>query len=334
MKKIRQLLIAVIVMCAFCAPKQIANAKENCPQIIMGKIYSGTISSKNICDTYTLQVAETGTVFFDMNVSDAVSVYIYDENGNKLEPWFFCGYGDEPFNIMVDAGTYYIDVDQYARGNVKYRFECSFSSADETFSYNNNFISELKNVSSVPYETKINGQMSMNEVYDYYKIQSPKKGKLQLEFTNNLGQLQLSIVDSNGCKLIEDYTYNGKQYMYDVNVNKGTYYLKLERCFNKVGKYSFKVMHSKDSINAFNLSKVSSKSFKIVAPKTGGTSGYQVKYKQNGKKWKIKTVKGSKLKKTIGKLKRKRTYKVKIRTYYTYNKKNIYSDWSRTKKYL
>lgn len=156
MKKWNKLITLIIVICAFCCiPKQIANAKESYPQISMGKVYTGTITNKNVNDRYILKVAKTGTVYFDMNVSDAVTVCIYDKNGNKLNPEFFCGYGDEPFNIQVDAGTYYIDVDQYAYGKVKYRFECSFSSAGETFGYNNNFISDLKSVSSIPYETKI-----------------------------------------------------------------------------------------------------------------------------------------------------------------------------------
>lgn len=333
MRKISKLLITLAVVCAcYCATNQTVNAKENYPQISMGKVYSGTINNKNVCDTYTLQVAETGTVFFDMNVTDAIDVYVYDSNGNILEPGFHCGYGDEPFDIQIDAGYYYVDVEQYAYGDTYYRFECSFSSAKETFGYSNDFMSELKSVSAVPFETKINGQMSMSESYDYYKIQSPKKGVLNLEFTNNLGQLEVSIVDSNGNRVIEHFTYSGNKYMYDANVNRGTYYLKLRRCFNFLGKYSFKLTHNKESLNVFKLLKVSSKSFKIVAPKTGGTSGYQIKYKQDGKKWKTITVKKSSLKKTFGKLKKKKTYRVKIRTYFTYKGKNIYSDWSRTKK--
>ena len=96
--------------------------------------------------------------------------------------------------------------------------------------------------------------------------------------------------------------------------------------------YSFKVTHTKDSLSAFKLTKISSKAFRISASNTGGTSGYQVKYKQDGKNWKTLTVKASKLKKTIKKLKKKKTYRAKIRTYYTYKGKHIFSDWSRSKK--
>ena len=332
MKKSGKLLILIIMMCTFyCMSNHIVNAKEY-PQISMGKVYSGKISDKNVCDTYIVKVEQTGTVYFDMNVSDALDVYISDKNGNKLEPTFHCGYGDEPFNISVNKGTYYIDVVRYAYGDIKYRFECSFSPAYETFGYSNNFKSDLKSVSSVPYETKINGQMSMDETYDYYKIYSPKKGTLQLDFTNNIDQLLVSVVDSNNNSIIEHYTYSGKKYSYDIEVGKGTYYLKLIRCFNDLGTYSFKLGHSKESLNVFKLFKISSKSFKIVVSKTGGTTGYQIKYKQDGKKWRIKTIKSTKLNNTIRKLKKKKTYRVKIRTYYTYKGKNIYSDWSRSKK--
>ena len=344
MKKWNKLITLIIVICAFCCiPKQIANAKESYSQISMGKVYTGTITNKNVNDRYILKVAKTGTVYFDMNVSDAVTVCIYDKNGNKLNPEFFCGYGNEPFNIQVDAGTYYIDIDQYAYGKVKYRFECSFSSAGETFGYNNNFISDLKSVSSIPYETKIKGQISMDENYDYYKVYSPKKGRLELEFSNNVGQLIVSVTNSHNNLMNiregndyagwqEHYTYEGNKYYYYANVNKGIYYLRLEKCGDNCGTYSFKVTHTKDSLSAFKLTKISSKAFRISASNTGGTSGYQVKYKQDGKNWKTVTVKSSKLKKTIKKLKKKKTYRAKIRTYYTYKGKHIFSDWSRSKK--
>lgn len=80
MKKLNKLLTLIIVICAFCCiPKQIANAKESYPQISMGKVYTGTITNKNVNDRYILKVAKTGTVYFDMNVSSAVSVCIYVE---------------------------------------------------------------------------------------------------------------------------------------------------------------------------------------------------------------------------------------------------------------
>ena len=44
------------------------------------------------------------------------------------------------------------------------------------------------------------------------------------------------------------------------------------------------------------------------------------------------TVKGKKLNKTLKKLKKNKTYQVKIRTYYTYGGKNLYSSWGKTKK--
>lgn len=65
MKKLNKLLTLIIVICAFCCiPKQIANAKESYPQISMGKVYTGTITNKNVNDRYILKVAKTGSVLY------------------------------------------------------------------------------------------------------------------------------------------------------------------------------------------------------------------------------------------------------------------------------
>ncbi len=81
--------------------------------------------------------------------------------------------------------------------------------------------------------------------------------------------------------------------------------------------------------------KASKKKIKVIWKKVSGVSGYQIQYslKKNMKKSKKKTVKGAKKTKvTIKKLKSKKKYYVRIRTYKVAGGKKIYSKWSKIKK--
>ncbi len=78
------------------------------------------------------------------------------------------------------------------------------------------------------------------------------------------------------------------------------------------------------------------KQIKVTWKKKANVTGYQVQYATNKKFTKNKktvTVKGAgKTSKTIKKLKSKKTYYVRVRTYKTVNGKKVYSKWSAVKK--
>ncbi len=80
--------------------------------------------------------------------------------------------------------------------------------------------------------------------------------------------------------------------------------------------------------------KAKKKSLKITWKRIKGVKGYQIKYslKKSFKKSKMITIKKPKVNsKTIKKLKRRKKYYIKIRTYILYSGKKIYSAWSKTK---
>lgn len=84
------------------------------------------------------------------------------------------------------------------------------------------------------------------------------------------------------------------------------------------------------------LKKIQSKkrSLKIVWKKTKKVNGYQIQYSTSRKFKKVKkiTIKNAKItSKTLKKLKAKKKYYVRIRTYIVVNGKKYYSDWSKTK---
>ena len=80
--------------------------------------------------------------------------------------------------------------------------------------------------------------------------------------------------------------------------------------------------------------KAAKKSLKITWKKTKNVSGYQIQYstsKKFKKAQKITIKKAKTTSKTIKKLKAKKKYYVRVRTYITVNGKKYYSDWSKAK---
>ena len=77
------------------------------------------------------------------------------------------------------------------------------------------------------------------------------------------------------------------------------------------------------------------KSFKVTWKKKTGVSGYQVQYATDKKfkknKKTVTTAKKNATSKTIKKLKSKKTYYVRVRTYKIVNGKKVYSSWSKVK---
>lgn len=299
----------------------------------IGKTYSGEINKNNISDEYILNLRESGRISFIINVDDAETLYVYDKNGNKLSPYFFFGYGQESATLNLKAGKYTLELHRYGYCDSSYTFTTKFTSAKETFAYKNEFISDVSSKSAIPYRTTVNCQLAMDETYDYYKINVPSQGNLTFNLSTNISQAEFSIVNGSGRKIDEFYGYsNERNYSKRYSLKKGTYYLKVERCASFLGTYSFKVFFSKDAIASFVAKKASKKSMIVTAKKAGAISGYQIKYRKSNGSWKTKNInKSNALKTTINKLSKGSKYKVKIRTYYTYKGKKLYSNWSKTK---
>lgn len=156
------------------------------------------------------------------------------------------------------------------------------------------------------------------------------------------------------------YTYNGKKQTPSVTVkdSKGKelkvntdYKVKLPSGRKSVGTYEVKITfkgskYSGSKTLSYTINPKSTKLSKVSAKKKGfeakwkkqstQTKGYQIQYSTDSKfKSGNKTVtvnKNSTTKKTISKLKAKKKYYVRIRTYKTVGKQKYYSDWSKSVK--
>ena len=156
------------------------------------------------------------------------------------------------------------------------------------------------------------------------------------------------------------YTYNGKKQTPSVTVKDSQgkelkvntdYKVKLPSGRKNVGTYEVKITfkgskYSGSKTLSYTINPKSTKLSKVSAKKKGfeakwekqstQTKGYQIQYSTDNKfKSGNKTVtvnKNSTTKKTISKLKAKKKYYVRIRTYKTVGKQKYYSDWSKSVK--
>ena len=125
--------------------------------------------------------------------------------------------------------------------------------------------------------------------------------------------------------LNKDYTIH---FGTNKSTGKGTITVKGKGNYNFEKKIFFKIVPKKVS-----LTKASGKKAAVYIKykKATGASGYQIAYSKSGSsKFKLKTTKS--LTKTISKLKRKKTYKIKVRAYKIIDGKKVYGEWSKVKK--
>ena len=129
--------------------------------------------------------------------------------------------------------------------------------------------------------------------------------------------------------LVEGKHYTVTGYKNNVKVGTATVTVKGKGKYTGTVKVTFKIKPKK--VTGLKL-KAGSKKLTATWTKVSGVTGYQLQYATSTKKLSTAekiTVKGSKtLKYAIKKLKAKKTYYVRIRSYKTVNKKNYYSSWS------
>lgn len=144
----------------------------------------------------------------------------------------------------------------------------------------------------------------------------------------------LEYVECKGVRLTEgtDYTVS-----YSDNVNAGSATVTVTGINSYTGSAtkSFSIYNPKPKKTVINKLKAKKKAFTVKWKKVSGISGYQIQYSTNKKFKKAKTVTVNSTKaktKTVKKkIKSKKKYFVRIRTYKTVNRKKFYSDWSRYK---
>ena len=170
-------------------------------------------------------------------------------------------------------------------------------------------------------------------IQTYYSVKSVKLSKTAYTYDGKTKKPAVTVKDRKGNKLKKD-----KDYTVTYSKNKAIGTGKVTVKFK--GNYEGKVVKNfKINPKGTSLSKVTAKKKGFTAKwkkQTKNPTGYQIQYSTSKKftKKTTKTVtvsKNSATSKTVTKLKGKKKYYVRVRTYKTVSKKKYYSSWSKVK---
>lgn len=329
------------------------NDLKTATPIAVGKAYTGSLRSTADVDYYKAYV--TGDYFvvnFDVapeymgaNVKNGWNIYVYNSLGESI-----CGYtvnGVAYTKKLAYSGNVYIKVVSNSKYScptgIEYRVAVNqtVNALWETEDTNN----QIKKADALKYGSNRQGTIINKNDIDYYKISIPTSGTAKVSFSRSLDEN-----DGNGYKvcfrnsagtIIKSVTVDGtlKGSISSLKVSKGTYYVTVSAASSykaPSSEITYKVSYTfKPSTPSLKKVAAAKKAVKVYWKQAKYVDGYQIQYAttKSFKKAKTTTVKKYKTtNKTIKKLKAKKTYYVRVRTYKTVDGKKVYSSWSKAKK--
>ena len=334
------------------------NCNEEATPITAGRTYKGNIHTDNKYgmstltgdeDFFKLKVPESGhyTVYMQpvdssltsINGGWGVSAYSANNNGKSIK---YIGGGDgHSFSLdstasselgLKQGDTIYFKV--YARNrysvpsNIDYTFKVSQTSK-HSLSTEKVKATKTENGSIVKTCTSC-GQEVSNDVI--YRPKTVKLSFVSVAYSGGEKKPKIVIYDSKG-KVISANYYT-VSYKNNKKVGLGSLSVKLKNKYSGTYTKTFKIVPKTTSVTKVTGT---SKGMKVTWKKqTSQTTGYQIQY-STSKNFTPKTTKSVTVKKnsekstTIKKLKSKKKYYVRIRTYKTVSGKKYYSSWSKVK---
>lgn len=260
---------------------------------------------------------------------------ILDGNGNQL------AYNDDG----DDYSDYNFCMTYDLTANTTYTMRTELLSDWATGKYN--VIVELNNCSDHSYTSRVIKQATPQEAgtVEYTckncgakytdTIAQVKSAALSISSCTYNGKAQkptVQVTDTNGKQIsANDYSVS---YQNNQKPGKATVTVSLRNQYAGTMTSTFIIKPGKASLKKAVNAK--GKKIKATWRKESGVTGYEILYATNKKFTKgkkvIKISKASTSTKTIAKLKKKKTYYVKIRSYKTIDGKKVYGNWSNSKK--
>ena len=322
------------------------------PVLPLNKEVTGFFTKKYKDDFFKFKLTKSGrfTVKWGTKTEDIFNcgLELYDEDENLLfNKFYHSPYTTDTGETLtkdLHPGIYYLKFSDATRKHEgSYHFTPVFKASGETASTDVDSLKAAKSLKAVPLcETK-KGQIAINDENDYYKSYIPKTGNYNLTVSGDKSYYSSgfpfdveSLLKADGSYFRAEYSIQDKSnppvktFVYR-NLKKGTYYLhffRSELYGGATGPYSFIMRPAPVEIYKPTAGK---KSFTVSWAKGTGT-GYQLQYALNSKftsgKKSVTITKASTVKKTIKKLKAKKKYYIRVRSYVKYNGKKYYSLWS------
>ena len=226
---------------------------------ISGNTIVGQISENDDFDTWKFILSQDGCVKFSMtSYMQYYCIKVFDMNGEEI--WYTdrnewnenVGYRKDSYNLYLQKGTYYMQVNGYRFSNYdkstgKYVIGTTYTSSNTSFDGNDNSFSASK---TIVYNKSYVGQISENDDFDTYCFQVSSSQYSVINMTSYMQYYCVKIFDVNG----EEIWYTDRnewnenvgyrEDLYNLYLQKGTYYMQVNgyRFSNydkSTGKYVF-----------------------------------------------------------------------------------------------
>ncbi len=223
-----------------------------------GSGVDGAITVDDSVDYYKVTLTESGKLDFSID-GTMKATYVSLFQGASQDTSIFkddyvsydsaLGTTTESYSYDLVAGEYYIRVSKgYLSGESNYagtyKLHTSFTSANESFAEtvdsNNNTI---LNASAVELGKTYNGQIAYNDDVDYYKIDLPSSGYLEINTDGSLYECYMEFFDADLNRIFYDYVSQNSAVQSlssnnSIRLTKGTYYLMVKKYSSYKGNYS------------------------------------------------------------------------------------------------
>lgn len=220
---------------------------------------SGTIPALTSPKYYRVELTTGGTLTLKGTRTQETDLYVTlleadseKQLGNFYRVWSSTTY-DESFELA--KGSYLIRIDSNGNssgGNYTIRTKFS-ANAGVTFPENSN--DDFFSASPVSIGPVVRGHHAINNKEDYYKLQIPADGRYTVIWrTVNNGQIDMHLYNSS-YQLCEETHWGSSSKEYDVNLKRGTYYLRMTPYGTNYDSYWFKVVAHAHSFKQNSVSR-------------------------------------------------------------------------------
>lgn len=273
MRKGKRFFKAFVLAAAFCAMSTVPctshasavdvpraasdNTFATASRISMGDTLNGSITETKDYNNYQFQLDSAGCIKLNMTAyMQYYCIRIYEEDGTEI--WYTdrnewnstVGYRRDEYNIYLEKGTYYMQINGYREGRSykstgEYTCRTSFTSSGVTNREDDNSFADANNITI---GDKIVGQISVNDDFDTYKFTLSQVGCVKLDVTSYMQFYCIKLFDSDG----EEIWYTDRNEWtstvgyrsdsYDLYLEKGTYYMQINgykegTSYKSTGKY-------------------------------------------------------------------------------------------------
>lgn len=238
---------------------------------------TGTLSSSNPEDVYTITIPESGTVRAKIGANDAtVLVELRDMNNKSVENLhrFYQGGPDDPTwtqPVLLEPGEYHFVVTRAENIVSKdYSLNISYLKADNNETEPNQNIEE-----AMPLQingNRVKGLINWDDKIDYYKIDLTEPGRLWVDVKSNMPNTGFMFYGAKGEYIYMDVagpsygiTVEWKNYF---DLEAGTYYFKVTGGYWEQGLYNIGATFTPSNTKEAEPNNSMSTSISISAGKT------------------------------------------------------------------